>query len=66
MFPSNPSFVEKLVQAKQEETYREIRGFDEREFLNFQEPIIKIVFIPKVLKFAGATALLAWLILIVT
>jgi len=65
MFPSNPSFVEKLVQTKQEEIEREIRGFDEREFLNFQKPIIKIALKPKVLRFVGVMALLAWLIMIV-
>jgi len=65
MFPSNPSFVEKLVKTKQEEIYREIRGFDEREFLNFQKPIIKIALKPKVLRFVGVTALLAWLVMIV-
>ena len=47
MFPSNPSFVEKLVQTKQEEIDRQIRGFDERDFLNFQKPIIKIALKPK-------------------
>jgi hypothetical protein len=50
------------VQAKQEEIYREIRGFDEHEFLNIYEPIIKIVLKPKVLRYAGAVA---WLVMIV-
>jgi len=51
------------VQVRQEETYREIRIFDEHEVLTLCEPILKIVLKPKTLKFAGALALLAWLVI---
>lgn len=62
MFPNNPSFMERLVQATQEERLRGIRGINEGEFLNASEPIVKLVLKPRVLKAAGAFLTLAWLV----
>lgn len=61
MLHNNPSFVEKLVQAKQEDRLREAQGFNEREYLNASEPIIKIKVKPMVMKVAVLVIALAWL-----
>lgn len=66
MLYNNPSFIEKLVQAKRDDTLREIHGFYEHEFLNTSKPILKSGIRPKVLRFVGAIAFLAWLVIIIS
>jgi len=41
MFPNNPSFLEKLVQTKKEESTREIQDINEYEFQHFRAFHIK-------------------------
>ena len=65
MLHNNPSFVEKLVQAKQADRLRETQGFNEREYLNASEPIIKIRVNPLVARVAVSILVVAWLFSIV-
>jgi len=62
MFPSNPSFIERFVKAKQEEILREVKGYNEREFLSRDVKLFPGRVKTRVLYVTVGLITLAWLI----
>lgn len=62
MFPNNPNIIEKLVQLKQEEIEREVRGFNEQQVWNSNDPGKRSSTSSQMVRVVGVLAALAGLI----